>query len=134
MPAVKATPYVQVLGKNKTAIATAHCKRGSGLVIVNGRPLAVMEPAVLRQKIEEPILLLGKERFKDVDIKIRVKGGGHVSQVNAARQALAKGMIAYHQRFVDEASKKEIKDIITRYDRSLLVAPPRTRKWRKATK
>jgi ribosomal protein S9 len=31
--------------------------------------------------LEEPILLLGKERFEGVDIRVRVKGGGHVSQV-----------------------------------------------------
>ena len=29
----------------------------------------------------EPILLLGKERFAGVDIRIRVKGGGQIAQV-----------------------------------------------------
>ena len=29
----------------------------------------------------EPILLLGKDRFAGVDIRIRVKGGGHIAQV-----------------------------------------------------
>lgn len=29
----------------------------------------------------EPVLLLGKERFAGVDIRVRVKGGGHVAQV-----------------------------------------------------
>ncbi len=29
----------------------------------------------------EPILLLGKDRFAGVDIRIRVRGGGHVAQV-----------------------------------------------------
>lgn len=29
----------------------------------------------------EPILLLGKEKFAGVDIRVRVKGGGHVSQI-----------------------------------------------------
>ena len=32
-------------------------------------------------QLEEPMLLLGKERFEGVDIRVRVKGGGHVSQV-----------------------------------------------------
>ena len=35
----------------------------------------------MRPQIEEPINLLGKDRFREVDIRIRVKGGGHVSQV-----------------------------------------------------
>jgi len=33
------------------------------------------------QQVQEPILLLGKERFEGVDIRVRVKGGGHVSRI-----------------------------------------------------
>ena len=32
-------------------------------------------------QVQEPILLLGKERFEGVDIRVRVKGGGHVSRI-----------------------------------------------------
>ncbi|GFR32176.1 40S ribosomal protein S16, partial [Trichonephila clavata] len=70
----------------------------------------------------EPILLLGKEKFAGVDIRIRVRGGGQVSQIYAIRQAISKALVAYYQKYVDEASKKEIKDILVQYDRSLLVA------------
>ncbi|GBM11407.1 40S ribosomal protein S16 [Araneus ventricosus] len=41
------------------------------------------------------------------------------------RQAISKALVAYYQKYVDEASKKEIKDILIQYDRSLLVADPR---------
>jgi len=116
---------VQVFGRKKTATAVAHCKRGKGLIKVNGRPLDVVEPAPLRTKLEEPVLILGKERFQGVDIRIRVRGGGHVAQIYAIRQALSKALVAYYQKYVDEASKKEIKDLLTSYDRSLLVADPR---------
>ena len=95
------------------------------MVRVNGQPLHLVQPETLKFKLEEPILLLGKERFEGVDIRVRVKGGGHVSQVYAIRQAIAKSLVAYYQKYVDEASKKEIKDILTQYDRSLLVADPR---------
>lgn len=40
-----------------------------------------MEPEILRSKVYEPMLLLGKDRFQNVDIRVRVQGGGHVSQV-----------------------------------------------------
>ena len=33
------------------------------------------------QQVQEPILLLGRERFEGVDIRVRVKGGGHVSRI-----------------------------------------------------
>jgi len=116
---------VQVYGRKKTATAVAHCKRGNGLIKVNGRPLEQIEPEMLRFKIQEPVLLLGKERFAGVDIRVRVKGGGHVAQIYAIRQAISKALVAYYQKYVDEASKKEIKDILVSYDRTLLVADPR---------
>jgi len=116
---------VQVFGRKKTATAVAYCKRGKGLLKVNGRPLEEVEPKALQFKLMEPVLLLGKDRFADIDIRIRVKGGGHVSQVYAIRQALSKSLVAYYQKFVDEQSKQEIKDILVQFDRSLLVADPR---------
>ena len=60
-----------------------------------------------------------------MDLRIRVKGGGYTSQIYAIRQAIAKSIVAYYQKYVDEAQKKEIKEILTTYDRSLLVADPR---------
>lgn len=54
-----------------------------------------------------------------------MKGGGSVAQVYAIRQAVAKSLVAFYQKFVDEASKNEIKNILVQYDRTLLVADPR---------
>merc|ERR1712090_88627 len=97
---------VQVYGRKKTATAVAHCKRGNGLIKVNGRPLEHMEPDILRIKLQEPVLLLGKERFAGVDIRVRVRGGGHVAQIYAIRQAISKAIVSYYQKYVDEAPKK----------------------------
>ena len=33
-----------------------------------------------------------------VDIRVRVKGGGTTSQIYAIRQAIAKGIVAYYQK------------------------------------
>uniref|UniRef100_A0A667I1L2 Small ribosomal subunit protein uS9 n=1 Tax=Lynx canadensis TaxID=61383 RepID=A0A667I1L2_LYNCA len=45
--------------------------------------------------------------------------------IQAIRQSISKALVAYYQKYVDEASKKEIKDILIQYDRTLLVADPR---------
>ncbi|KAH9396544.1 PREDICTED: 40S ribosomal protein S16-like [Rhagoletis zephyria] len=119
------TNSVQVFGRKKSATAVAYCKSGHGLIHVNGRPLDQLQPQVLRYKLQEPILLLGQDKFNMVDIRVRVRGGGHVAQIYAIRQAISKGLVAYYQKFIDEASKKEIKDILIQYDRSLLVSDPR---------
>jgi small subunit ribosomal protein S16e len=114
-----------VFGRKKTAVAVAFCKRGRGLIKINGSPLELVEPEIMRYKVYEPIMLLGRARFAGVDMRVRVKGGGQVSQIYAIRQAIAKAIVAYYQKYVDEQTKKEIKDVLLAYDRTLLVADPR---------
>jgi small subunit ribosomal protein S16e len=76
---------------------------------VNGSPIDLLEPAGLRVKVWEPILLLGLRRFQDLDVRVSVRGGGYTSQLYAIRQAIAKGIVAYYQKFVDESQKREVK-------------------------
>merc|ERR1719262_470310 len=121
MEALTKAEKVQTYGRKRNAVAVALCKTGNGLI----------KPETLRAKVFEPILVLGKERFSKVDIRIRVRGGGYVSQLYAIRQAIAKGLVAYYQKYVDEAHKKEIRDILTAYDRTLIVADPRRREPKK---
>jgi len=116
---------VQCFGRKKTATAVAHCKRGKGVLHINGSPLSTVKPDLLRWKVMEPLNLLGRNRFADLDIRIRVKGGGRISQIYAIRQALAKSIVSFYQKFVDETSKNEIKEILLNFDRTLLVADPR---------
>ncbi|KAF2077040.1 hypothetical protein CYY_001672 [Polysphondylium violaceum] len=123
--AVATKKVVQTHGKKRSAVAVAYCTNGKGLIKVNGVPLELVQPKVLRLKVYEPILIVGKEEYAKVDIRVRVRGGGSVAQVYAIRQAVAKAIVAFNSKFVDEQSKNEIKKKILDYDRSLLVADPR---------
>ncbi|KAL2012697.1 hypothetical protein VTN00DRAFT_222 [Thermoascus crustaceus] len=116
---------VQCFGKKKTATAVAHCKQGKGLIKVNGQPLSLVKPEILRFKVYEPLLIVGLDKFAGVDIRIRVSGGGHTSQIYAIRQAIAKSIVAYYQKYVDEHSKNQLKQAFVQYDRTLLVADNR---------
>ncbi len=116
---------VQCFGRKKNSVAVAAVKSGKGVLRVNGSPIELLEPQSLRVKVLEPILLLGLKRFQNLDIRIRVRGGGYVSQIYAIRQALSKGVVAYYQKYVNETEKREIKELLLQYDRSLLVADPR---------
>jgi small subunit ribosomal protein S16e len=51
------------------------------LCVLSGIPLELIKPEALGAKVFEPLLLLGKQRWGFLDIRLRVKGGGHVSQV-----------------------------------------------------
>lgn len=51
------------------------------VVLITGIPLELIKPEALGHKVFEPLLLLGKQRWGFLDIRLRVKGGGHVSQI-----------------------------------------------------
>lgn len=89
---------VQTFGRKKTATAVAYCKKGSGMIKVNGCPISLLQPEILRLKTFEPVLLLGADKFAQVDIRVRCKGGGTTSQIYAIRQAIAKAIVAYYQK------------------------------------
>lgn len=78
----------------QTATAVAHATPGRGLVRLNGQPISLAEPALLRYKYYEPILVVGQDKFSNMDIRVKVKGGGQVSQVYAVRQAIGKALVA----------------------------------------
>ena len=82
---VKELKQVRTFGRKKNATAVAICAEGHGLVRVNGKPLHLIEPTSMRTKVFEPIFIVGGNRFKDLTIRIRVSGGGSMSQVLAVR-------------------------------------------------
>ncbi|KYQ89343.1 40S ribosomal protein S16 [Tieghemostelium lacteum] len=116
---------VQTHGKKRSAVAVAYCTNGKGLIKVNGVPLELVQPKLLRLKVYEPMIIVGKDKYQQVDIRVRVRGGGSVAQIYAVRQAIAKAIVAYYQKYVDEQSKNEIKKALLEYDRLLLVSDPR---------
>lgn len=73
------------------------------------------------------------ERFAGIDIRVRVSGGGRIAQIYAIRQAVARAIVAYYQKYVDEQSKQEIKvcsrlrlqlegPLVPQLERQLLIA------------
>ena len=83
-----------------------------------------------RLKLYEPILVLEKSQagpnpFSGVDMRVRVAGGGHTSQIYAIRQAIAKAIVAYTGKYQDAQTALDLKRVLVAYDRTLLVADPR---------
>jgi small subunit ribosomal protein S16e len=70
---------VQCFGRKKNAVANASVRNGKGVLRVNGSPIELLEPASLRVKVMEPVLLLGLKRFQNLDIRVSVRGGGYVA-------------------------------------------------------
>merc|ERR1712100_621029 len=116
---------VQCFGRKKNATAVAYVTEGKGFIRVNGKAVELVEPAGMRMKIYEPIFLLGAQRFQNLNIRVRVRGGGSTTQVMAIRQAICKGIISFYQKFGDESEKREMKALLLQYDKTLLADPRR---------
>ena len=105
-------------GKRKTAIAKVTISEGSGKILFNKKDYKTLE-MFSKLKLEEPIKIaeqiLGKINF---NASINVMGGGEKGQVEAARLALARGIVAF-------SNSKELEKAYLDYDRNLLVADVR---------
>jgi small subunit ribosomal protein S9 len=107
---------IHTSGKRKRSVARLSMTQGQGLVRINGKSLDCYEPKLARLKIQEPLLLVGDIASK-VHIDINIHGGGVMSQVDAARQALGKAL--------SELGGEKVRRMLLQYDRSFLVADTR---------
>ena len=113
------TKKVMVLsGKRKTAIARATVKLGKGRVRVNNVPLEIYEPKVARDKIMEPLLLTEDKVWNQLDINVSVAGGGFMGQAEAARMAIANGLLKW-------TKSTRLRTTLRDYDRTMIAGDPR---------
>ncbi len=104
-------------GKRRLAVARARIVAGTGMVRINSQPLDIWGNEVLRLWVKEPLLLAG-EWAKKVNMDVNIRSGGAVGQAEAARMAIAKGL-------VDFSRSKELRNTFLHYDRNMLVYDPR---------
>lgn len=114
---------VHISGKRKTSVARATIKKGEGKFNVNRKPFELFEPEIARLRLKEPIIIAGKQAEK-LDISVNVTGGGWSSQVEAARLAVAKGLVEF-------TGSDKLENDYLEYDRNLLVADTRRKEKRK---
>ncbi len=112
---------ITVSGKRKKAIARATLREGKGIVKINNTPISLISSQMVKLKVYEP-LLLADEMASKVDIDLNISGGGVVSQADAARLAIARGLVEMNPK---------LKKVFLDYDRTLLVADVRQRESRK---
>jgi len=110
-------------GKRKTAIARATARPGIGRVRINKIPVEIIQPEMVRLKIMEP-LMIAKDLAKQVDIDVKVEGGGVMGQAEAARTAIARALLEF-------SNDPELKRAFLEYDRTLLVNDVRRKEPKK---
>ncbi|MEM3442293.1 MAG: 30S ribosomal protein S9 [Candidatus Bathyarchaeia archaeon] len=121
MPAKK---VLVISGKRKTAIARAVVKSGAGRIRINRIPLEIFEPEVAREKIMEPLLQAGDSVWKQLDIDVKVSGGGFMGQAEAARMAIANALLKW-------TKSSHLETVFKEYDRTMIVGDPRRKEPKK---
>jgi len=116
---------IQTSGKRKRAIARATVRPGTGVIRINGVPIEKLTPELAKMKIEELLIIVHDEKLKTVNIDVKVKGGGNLGQIDAARIALSRAITQF-------LKKKTVIKNIKAYDRSMLSGDSRQverKKW-----
>jgi len=121
MPAKK---VLVVSGKRKTATARAVAKPGIGRIHINRTPLEILEPEISREKIREPLLQVGDDVWKQLDIDVKVLGGGYMGQAEAARMAVANALLKW-------TKSTHLRTVFAEYDRTMIVGDSRKKEPKK---
>lgn len=111
-------------GKRKTAIARATVRAGKGRIRINNVPIEIFEPKIARDKITEPLLQTDEEIRKQLDISVKVSGGGFMGQAEATRTAIARALLKW-------TKSARLKTVFTDYDRALIAGDPRRKESKK---
>jgi small subunit ribosomal protein S9 len=107
-------------GKRKNAIARVTLLAGDGAFVINGRPIEEFFPRPLHQTTaRQPLAITGYEG--NVDVRVRVHGGGVSGQAGAVRHGISRALIE-----VDPELRGELKR------RGFLTRDARAKERRKA--
>jgi small subunit ribosomal protein S9 len=94
----KNTTMERAVGRRKTAVARVRITSGKGEIVINGKPLNDYFPITFwQEKVLAPLVTVGKE--KNMDISVRVLGGGVNSQAEAVRHGVARVLIKWNEEF-----------------------------------
>jgi len=110
-------------GKRKTAIARATTRPGTGRVRVNNIPVEILEPKIVRDRIMEPLLQAG-DAWKQVDINVKVSGGGFMGKSEAVRTAIARALLKW-------TKSTHLRATFSGYDRTMFAGDPRRKEPKK---
>ncbi|GKT09667.1 30S ribosomal protein S9 [Desulforhabdus sp. TSK] len=85
-------------GKRKTAVARVWVKPGSGVVVINKKPLdTYIDRETSKMVIFQPLVLTGT--YGKLDISVNVQGGGGSGQAGAIRHGISKALLEYNPEF-----------------------------------
>ncbi|MFY2071517.1 30S ribosomal protein S9 [Achromobacter xylosoxidans] len=81
-------------GRRKTSVARVFIKKGTGKIVVNGKPVdEFFARETGRMVVRQPLELTG--HLESFGIKVNVHGGGETGQAGAVRHGITRALIDY---------------------------------------
>ena len=113
-----------VSGRRKTAASRAVIRLGTGKVHINRVPVEIYEPEIAREKIMEPLIQAGDDIWKQLDIDVKVSGGGYMGQAEAAGMAIANAILKW-------TKSTHLRTVFAEYDRTMIAGDARKKEPKK---
>ena len=99
-----AEAYFYGTGRRKSAVARVFMKRGSGVIVVNGKPVdQFFSRETGRMIVRQPLALV--VQLSGFDIKVNVTGGGESGQAGAVRHGITRALIEFDAALKPALSK-----------------------------
>ena len=110
---IPADASVQATGKRKSAVARVIIRSGSGAFSINERPIEEYFPSTQHQSLaRQPLVTSGYDG--NVDVRVRVHGGGISGQAGAVRHGVARALTNLEPELRPELKRR---GMLTRDDR-----------------
>ena len=91
-------------GRRKSSVARVFIKKGSGQIVINGKPIEVYfgrQTSIM--VVKQPLVLTANDAA--FDVKVNVHGGGESGQAGAVRHGITRALIDYEATLKPALSK-----------------------------
>ena len=96
--------YYYGTGRRKSSVARVFLQKGTGQIIVNGRPVdEFFARETSRMVVRQPLVLT--ENAEAFDIKVNVIGGGETGQSGAIRHGISRALLKANPELRGELKK-----------------------------
>jgi small subunit ribosomal protein S9 len=123
MPTTPAKKVLVVSGKRKTAVARAIIKQGSGKVRINMTPVEITHQILQKQKSWSHSASR-RNVWNQLDKDVKTSGGGYMGQAEAARMAIANGILKW-------TKSTHLRTVFSEYDRTMVAGDSRSKETKK---
>ncbi len=132
------TPKTEIyFATRKTSSAHVYITPGAGRVRINNVPVELIEQEMARETILVPLRLAGAKR-NELDISVRVSGGGFMGQAGAVATAISRALTGVTKSKekpknhpLSESVRKDLREKIITYDKYLISGDSRQKEPKK---